>query len=478
MFRSFTLMIPIALFGLIGTLYFVFKPSAESKIYSAKTILAKDPETNYKEFCAGCHGEKMDAFVDRKWNHGSSEQDIFKAIKVGYPDEGMPGFDSAFTDDEIRDLTDYIVTGIKNVKRFDFNEKITSNIFKTGSLTIRLDTVVSGLKSPWGMAFLPDGDMLVTDKSAVLYRVNKNKKKIVIVGLPQIVVEGQGGLMDVILHPKFSKNNIIYISYSLGKKTDKGILATTAIAQAKLIGNKLTGVKNVFVAEPYSRTRHHYGCRMVFDKNGYMFFSVGDRGNERENPQSLSNDAGKIHRIKDDGSIPADNPFVNTAGARPSIWSYGQRNPQGADINPRSGSLWTHEHGPRGGDEINIIERGNNYGWPVVSYGINYNGTILTKQSIRDGIEPPLHYWIPSIAPSGMAFIKGDRYKGWKGDLLVGSLRFKYLNLCKLKGDKVISEEILFKNIGRVRDVRMAPDGFIYMSVENPGIVYKLVPVR
>ena len=217
---------------------------------------------------------------------------------------------------------------------------------------------------------------------------------------------------------------------------------------------------------------------MQFAKDGYLYFSVGERGNEKENPQSLSNDHGKIHRIKDDGSIPKDNPFVDTPGAKPSIWSYGHRNPQGAVINPATGVLWENEHGPRGGDEINIIVKGKNYGWPLVSYGINYNGIPITNKTTMEGIEPPILYWIPSIGPSGMAFVKGDRYKGWKGNLLVGSLRFKYLNLCRLKGNKVISEEILFKNIGRVRDVRMAPDGFIYMSVENPGTVYKLVPVK
>lgn len=478
MFRSFSFLIPMGIAGFISMLFFTYEPTAFSHDHQHKTALIKDAETNYKEFCASCHGEKMDAFVDRKWKHGNSEQDLFKAIKVGYPDEGMPGFDTAFTDDEIHDLTDYIITGIKNVKRYEFTEKVTTNIFKTASLTIRLDTIITGLKSPWGMAFLPNGDMLVTEKFGSLYRINKNKKRSLVEGVPGVLAEGQGGLMDVILHPQFSKNNIVYISYSLVKKTETGVLATTAIAKARLNGNKLIDFKNIFIAEPFSRTKHHYGCRMAFDKNGYMFFSVGDRGNHNENPQSLSSDAGKIHRIKHDGSIPADNPFINTPGARPSIWSYGQRNPQGADIHPTTGILWTHEHGPRGGDEINIIEKGKNYGWPVVSYGINYNGTIITKHSTMEGIQPPLHYWIPSIGPSGMTFVEGDRYKGWKGHLLVGSLRFKYLNLCRLKGNKVISEEILFKNIGRVRDVRMAPDGFIYMSVENPGIVYRLVPVK
>ncbi len=475
MFRSFTLLAAISTIVLVSNLCFNYEAPANIRF---KTSLKKTPEANYKEYCGGCHGDNMNAFVDRKWKHGNTEQDLFKAIKVGYPDEGMPGFDSAFTDDEIRELSDFIITGIKNVKRYDFTEKVTSNIFKTKSITIRLDTIATGLKSPWGMAFLPGGDMLVTDKSGSMYRINKNKEKLLVEGLPEIVAEGQGGLLDVILHPQFQKNNIIYISYSLGKKTDNVVLTTTAIAEAKLEGNKLTDVKNIFIAEPYSRTKHHYGCRMVFGRDGYLYFSVGDRGNEKENPQSLYNDPGKVHRIKDDGTIPGDNPFIGTPGAKTSVYSYGHRNIQGAVIHPKTGAIWTHEHGPRGGDEINISEKGKNYGWPLVSYGINYNGTILTNKTTMAGMEPSIHYWIPSIAPSGMAFVKGNRYKGWEGNLLVGSLRFKYLNLCLVKGNKVVGEEILFKNIGRVRDVRMAPDGFIYLTVENPGIVYKLVPLK
>ncbi len=471
MFRSFTFLIILVVTGLVVNLSFISKTPIRSTVI-------KDPKTNYQEFCAGCHGEHMNAFVDRKWKHGNSAPDLFKAIKKGYHDEGMPGFDSAFTDAEINGLVNYILKGIKNVKRYEFKNKVTSNLFKTASVTIRLDTVLTGLHSPWGMAFLPEGEMLVTDRNGSMYRINNKKEKELLEGVPQVVAEGQGGLMDVIPDPGFVENNIIYISYSLGKQTDKGVLATTAIAKATLKGNTLTGLKNIFVAEPYSSTKHHYGCRMQFGKDGYLYFSVGERGNEKENPQSLSSDLGKIHRIKADGSIPADNPFVDTPGARPSIYSYGHRNPQGLDNNPITGELWSHEHGPRGGDEINIVQPGKNYGWPVASYGLNYNGSVLTKNATMEGIEPPLHYWIPSIAPSGMAFVTGKRYKGWEGNLLVGSLRFNYLNLCKLKGNQVISEEILFKNIGRVRDVRMAPDGFIYMTVEKPGIVYKLIPVQ
>lgn len=436
------------------------------------------PEADYQNYCAGCHGEKMDAFVDRKWKHGNTEQDLFKAIKFGYPDEGMPGFDSAFTDDEIHDLADYIITGIKNVQRFDFKEPVRSNIFKTESMTIRLDTVMSGINIPWGMAFLPNGELLVTERAGKIFRVTKNRELIAVSGGPEVVAERQGGLLDIALHPDFKKNQLLYLSYSLGKKSDSGDLATTAVMRAKLNGSALEQQKIIFEAQPYSKTRHHYGSRLEFDKHGFLFVTVGDRGNHFVHPQSLKTYPGKVHRIKDDGGIPADNPFVNTPGAVPSIYSYGHRNAQGMAAHPVTGEIWVNEHGPRGGDEINLVQKAKNYGWPAISYGINYDGTVLTKNSAAPGMEQPVLYWLPSIGPSGMAFVTGDRYKPWKGNVLVGSLRFKYLDLCTIKDNKVVKEEMLFKNIGRVRDVRMGPDGYIYLAVETPGAIFRLVPVK
>jgi glucose/arabinose dehydrogenase len=451
-----------------------------STITSIKSFnsFTADPEKNYQTFCAGCHGEKMDAFVDRKWKHGKSDEALFKAIKVGYPDEGMPGFDSAFTDEEIKDLADYMITGIKNFKRYESNEPVRSNIFKTELLTIRLDTVAKGFNIGWGMAFLPDGEMLVTERDGRLFRISKNKKLQTIGGVPEVLSQGQGGLLDIILHPNFKNNQVLYISYSKPKKENDVLLSTTAVTRAVLKNNKLTDQKIIFEALPYFRTKHHYGCRMVFGKDGYLYITVGDRGNEKEFPQSLNNYNGKTHRVKEDGSIPSDNPFVKTSGAVPSIYSYGHRNQQGMDVHPKTGEVWAHEHGPRGGDEINIDKKGKNYGWPVISYGINYNGKIITNKTAMEGMEQPLLYWIPSIGPSGMAFVKGNKYKGWEGNLVAGSLRFKYLNRCQLKGNKVVHEEILFKNIGRLRDVRMAPDGYIYISVENPGVILRLTPVQ
>ncbi|CAM3902657.1 Glucose/Sorbosone dehydrogenase domain-containing protein [Pontibacter korlensis] len=293
-----------------------------------------------------------------------------------------------------------------------------------------------------------------------------------------MLAQGQGGLLDVELHPNFEQNSIIYLSYSAFKEEGGKTLSTTAVMRAQLQGNQLTNQKVIFEALPYSTTRHHYGSRLEFDRNGNLYLSVGDRGNHDENPQSLQRHAGKVHRIKDDGSIPSDNPFVNKSGAVASTFSYGHRNIQGMVLHPQTGVLWTHEHGPRGGDEVNITEKANNYGWPAISYGINYNGTILTKLKEKEGMEQPLHYWDPSIAPSGMAFVTGNRYKGWEGDLMVGSLRFEYLARLKMEGNKITGEEKLLEDIGRVREVKMSPDGYLYVAVEEPGIIYRLVPAE
>lgn len=445
---------------------------------SHKVVLLADPATNYKNLCASCHGEKMDMFVDRQWKFGNKKEDLFKTVKLGRTDVGMPAFGGSLTDNEINALADYILNGIKNVNKYTAKEEPVSDVFKTEEMTIKLETVAEGLDVPWGMAFLPGGDMLVTDRNGKFYRVKPDKSLQVISGAPEVLARGQGGLMDVTLDPAFATNKLIYLSYSKFKNVGGSILATTAIMRAKLEGNVLTEQKDIFVAEPYSKTQHHYGSRMQFGKDGYLYFSVGERGNEKENPQVIKgNDLGKVHRIKSDGSIPADNPFVKTPGAEASIYAYGHRNPQGMTIHPSTGKIWTNEHGPRGGDEINIEEPGKNYGWPVITYGINYNGTPVSNLTAKPGMVQPIHYWIPSIGPSGLAFVTGNRYKNWEGNLLSGSLRFKFLQRSVLKGNKVVKEEILFKNIGRVRDVRMAPDGYIYIAVESPGRVFKLVPM-
>jgi aldose sugar dehydrogenase len=457
------------------------KPNTADKedVTSSSATQLQNAKTAYINYCSGCHGEEMEAFTDRKWKHGNSDQDLFKAIKHGYPDEGMPAFDKTFSDEEIANLVSYIKEGIKQVKQYDFsNEKTLAPIQKSEEVNFKLDTIVTGLDVPWGIAFLPNGDMLITERSGVLYRHTKSKELHKISGVPEVLAQGQGGLLDVELHPDFKQNNLVYLSYSAFKKADNAILSTTAVMRGQLDGNNLINTKVIFEALPYAKTRHHYGSRLKFGRDGYLYLSVGDRGNHDENPQNLTLYPGKVHRIKDDGSIPSDNPFMGKPSTVGSIYSYGHRNIQGMAMHPVTGKIWTHEHGPRGGDEVNISEKAKNYGWPVISFGINYNGTVLTELTKKDGMEQPLWYWVPSIAPSGMTFVTGNRYKGWENDLMVGSLRFQFLSRLKMDGDKIIKEEKLLKNIGRLREVKMSPDGYLYIAVEKPGAIYKLVPVN
>ncbi|RED43031.1 glucose/arabinose dehydrogenase [Winogradskyella eximia] len=330
------------------------------------------------------------------------------------------------------------------------------------------EVIVSDLNIPWGFTFLPDSSMLITEKSGQLIHF-KDGKKTNISGLPEIYVRGQGGLLDIILHPNYKTNGWLYFSYASPDGKEDG--GNTAIARAKLKDNSLTDLEILYKATPNTTKGQHFGSRLIFDNNGYLFFTIGERGNRDENPQDITRDGGKVYRINDDGSIPEDNPFVNESNAKIAIYSYGHRNPQGMILHPKTKEIWTHEHGPKGGDEINIIKAGKNYGWPIISYGVNYSGTSFTDITEKEGMEQPIHYWDPSIAPSGMAFINSEKYGDWKGNLLVGSLKFQYLDLCTFKDNKVIKEERLLDNLGRVRSVNQGPDGFIYVGIENLGIV-------
>jgi glucose/arabinose dehydrogenase len=328
--------------------------------------------------------------------------------------------------------------------------------------------IVSGLNNPWGFVFLPDGAMLITEKEGKLIHFKKNIKT-EITGLPEIYVRGQGGLLDINIHPNYKDNGWVYFSYASPKGKGEG--GNTAIMRAKIEKNALVEKELLYKAEPNTTRGQHFGSRIVFDTDGYLYFTIGERGERDVNPQDITRDCGKVYRLNDDGSIPIDNPFVDSIGAKKAIWSYGHRNPQGMEIHPETKEIWTHEHGPKGGDEINIIKKGRNYGWPIITYGKNYSGTSITDETKREGMEQPLHFWDPSIAPSGMAFIASDRYGDWKGSLLVGSLKFSYLDRCEIKNGNVIKEERLLDGIGRVRSIEQGPDGFIYVGVENLGIV-------
>jgi len=378
---------------------------------------------NYKEYCAGCHGENREQFVDRKWLWGESRDAIFASIKYGNNDDGMPAYDTTFTDAEIYELTDFILSA-ETAKMSDIGRKKASNKDITSEdLNFRLDTLVTGLDNPWGLEFLPDGAMLITELSGILYHFSEGKLT-KIKGVPAVRYRNQGGLSDLKLHPNYAENGWLYISFSKPDPANEN-KATTAVIRAKLSENQLTDIQEIFVAKPYVTTTRHYGTRMEFDREGFLYISVGDRGMRDEFPQSLDNHCGKIHRIHDDGTIPPDNPFMNKTNAMQSIWSYGHRNPQGMALHPSTGDLWTHEHGPRGGDEINRIEKGANYGWPIISYGINYSGTRFTDITEKEGMKQPTLYWVPSIAPCGMDFVRSEKYGAWQGDILAGSLRFE-----------------------------------------------------
>jgi len=426
--------------------------------------------------CAACHGGQMQAYVDREWKYGSTKEDLFETIKYGRADVGMPAWDSLLTDNVIEEMVAYIQDGIKNVDNYKFKDEFVSGNFAADKFSYHLDTVFMAGKIPWGFTFLPEGGMLVTDRSGTIYHTDQKGKTKELTGVPACRAEGQGGILDIIVHPDHSKNKLVYFSYSAIKKENGTIVSTTVVERAVFDGKGFTKNERIFEALPWVNTTYHYGSRLLFDRNGYLFITVGDRGKRDIHPQNLEYDCGKVHRVLEDGTIPSDNPFKKSNGTVSSVYSYGHRNPQGMDLHPVTGQIWTNEHGPRGGDEINIIKKGVNYGWPIASRGLNYNMTKYTDFLEKEGMEPAVLYWIPSIAPSGMAFIDSDKYPGWKNQLLAGSLRFKYLNLCFLNGNEVVKEEQLLKNIGRVRDVKIGPDGYIYVAVENPGRIVRLIP--
>ena len=324
----------------------------------------------------------------------------------------------------------------------------------------------------WSIEFFEDNSILAAVKSGSLFHYT-NGEKIEISGLPEIYLRGQGGLMDIVFHPDFKENNWLYFSYASEDAGEKG--GNTTISRAKLINNNLVDLEVLYKASPNTRKGQHFGGRLAFDNENYLYFSVGDRGNRDVYPQDITLDGGKIYRLNDDGSIPSDNPFFNNPNAKKAIYSYGHRNPQGMFKHPITGKIWTNEHGPRGGDEINIIKKGKNYGWPKITYGINYSGTTITKNKSLPNMEQPLYYWLPSIAPSSFEYISSDIYPNWKGSLLAGALVFKYIERIDLENDKVVYRSKIAEELGRPRDIKQGPDGFVYVSIEGKGI-YKILP--
>ena len=344
--------------------------------------------------------------------------------------------------------------------------------FNFENLQLKAKVLLTNLNHPWSVAFLPDNNILITERPGKLKLIDKDFKVRNILGLPPIKARGQGGLFDIVLHPNFNKNKYIYFSYN-------GIedrLWGTELARAKIKNYKLQNLEILFKLTPKTRSNRHFGGRILFDNNNYIFLTTGDRGN-RKRAQDLNDHAGKVIRIFDNGRVPLSNPFFNHVNSKKEIYSYGHRNIQGAVYNPIDNSIWTHEHGPQGGDELNLIFKGGNFGWPIITYGVNYiTRTKIGEGTQKLGMEQPIHKWVPSIATSGMTFITGNHFSEWKNNLLVGSLKNNALVMLELKSRKVIKEKIIFKNLfGRIRDVKIGPDGLIYLLTdENPG---KLVQI-
>jgi glucose/arabinose dehydrogenase len=361
-----------------------------------------------------------------------------------------------------------------------------SEVQRSAHHAYRVVKVADGLINPWSIAFLPGGDMLVTERPGRL-RIVRNGTLLPapVPGLPPIRTGGQGGLLDVVPHPNFATNRLLYISYA--KPSADTLQGTTAVIRARFENDRLTNVQEIFEAAAWTRGRGHHGSRLAFDRDGFLFITVGDRqvppaGDLKAHPaQDLSNHHGKILRLHDDGKVPVDNPFVGRAGAKPEIWSYGHRNMQGLLVHPETNEVWATEHGPQGGDELNLIKRGANYGWPVVGFGVNYRtGAAIHVGTHAEGVEQPVNVWVPSIALSGLLYYTGDKFPGWRGSLFAGGMAGERLARVRLDGVRVMEVENLVQRQGRIRDVRQGPDGFIYLAIESregqPTAVVRLEP--
>jgi glucose/arabinose dehydrogenase len=441
-------------------------------------------QTLYQQYCATCHGGKLQggnaqSLIDGVWKYGSSDSQIFRNIKFGLSHLGMPSFQSTLSDERIREIIAYLKAEQEKQAATPSRSEYR---LETQEYIIRAENWVTGLEIPWAIDFTETRQALITERPGRL-RIIRNGQlhPEPIANTPQVLHQGQGGLMDVAVDPEFSQNGWIYLSYSHVLKEKQGeeeAPAMTRIVRGRLRDYTWTDEQVIYeaAAEHYRETRHHYGSRIVFDKKGYLYFSIGDRG-ERQHAQDLGRPNGKIHRIHRDGTIPADNPFVNTPGALPSVFAYGTRNPQGLAVHPLTDVLWETEHGPMGGDELNRIKSGRNYGWPEITYGLNYDGTVISEFTKKAGMELPVLYWRPSTAVCGMEFYRGDLFPKWENDLLVAALKYEDVRLLDVEDGRVLHQEVILKNHGRVRDVCSGPDGAIYVVLNKPDKVMRLVPV-
>ncbi len=427
----------------------------------------------YTQLCANCHGKNLEggqaqSMLDDVWVAGGDEESLAKSIRQGFPDKGMPAWGAAIPEKEIRAMVIYILEQREKAKReqTDFLKPLPATTVNSQLHGYRFDTWVDNVKEPYSLAFLSDRLAVMTEKTGNAYVVeNGQLAEKPISGLPTVDTKGQAGLYDVVPHPNYARNGWLYFAYSDLQKNAQGEdVSMTRIVRGKLKDGAFVDQQTVYQAKPEHYIKAggvHFGGRIAFDKQGYLFFTIGERG-QRDQAQSIERPTGKVHRIHDDGRIPADNPFVKTPNALPSVWSLGHRNPQGLAFHPVTGQLFDAEHGPRGGDELNRVEKGRNYGWPVITYGMEYNGTAITDITHKDGMEQPLAYWVPSIAPCGMNFYTGKQFPNWQNQLFLAALAGQELRRIELKDGKVVAQEIIFKNLGRIRHVVAGPDGAIY----------------
>jgi aldose sugar dehydrogenase len=440
----------------------------------------------YRMHCATCHGENLEggnggSLISGIWKHGGTDEDLRRVITEGLPNDGMVAYKNVLSPEEIRSLVIFIREQNLLADREQLLAKTTPSggIFTSSQHDFQLERVVEMSGIIWGLDFLPDGSLLFTERSGGVYHYQDGKYRR-IEKTPAVWQRGQGGMMEVAVHPDYGNNGWIYLGYSenIGSQ-DQG---TTTLVRGKIVNGKWTGEERIFrVPEAmHTPTHHHFGTRIAF-KDGYLFFSIGDRG-RMHTAQDLSLPSGKVHRIHDDGRTPDDNPFLDVEGAYPTIWSYGHRNPQGLVFDPAGSYLWSTEHGPRGGDELNLVQRGLNYGWPVITYGMNYDGSPITHKTHQEGMEQPALQWTPSIAACGIDFYTGDSFPAWKGNLFVTGLASEQLHRIVIEGDRIIEDEIVMKGQGRIRDVTTGPDGNLYVALYSgtpaQASIYRLVPKK
>lgn len=464
----------LALIGALGWGCFHMTTSAEA---------ASAGRDLYMEKCASCHGERLQggnaqSLVDGIWQFGSDRGYIVRNIKYGIPHLGMPSYEKTLTDPQISLIVDFLRD---SERQAGAKPPAPPKELETLDYYIKVEIWAEGFAVPWSIDWLDLRRALVTERPGRLRLVEDGKMHPKpIAGTPQVLGEGQGGLLDVAVDPNYAKEGWVYLAYShaLDKGTGSGgIVSMTRIVRGRIKDHAWVDEQVVYEAprESYRTTRHHYGCRIVFDPQGYLYFGIGDRGVGAD-AQDLGRPNGKIHRIHRDGSIPKDNPFVNRQGALPTIFSYGHRNPQGLAVHLETGRVWETEHGPMGGDELNLISPGLNYGWPEVTYGLDYDGTVISKLREKPGMQVPNYYWRPSPALCGLDFYRGRLFAKWNNHLLNGALRYEQVELLDIEQDRVIHVETILKNAGRVRDVACGPDSAIYVVLNRPDIILRLTP--